>query len=261
MENISWLRQTKDKPAFPDVLWNRPENKRYGGKLLIIGGHSQSFSVPSRGYAAALKAGAGSVRIVLPFSLQKTIGKAFPEAEFAASTPIGSFSRQSLEHLLDAASWADGVMLAGDFGKNSETAVLLESFTSKYTGQLSLTGDSLDYFTQKPNQLIDREKTLIAGTLSQVQKLAQPKTVIKQTEDLVQILNKLSIFSSDINAAIVTEQGSQIIVAHKGKISTTKTEKTGDGPDLAAYASVWLIQQPGKTFEALTAAAFCYSQE
>jgi hypothetical protein len=257
MENINWLRQTSDKPLFPDVLWSRPENKRYAGKLLIIGGHSQSFSQPSRAFSAALKAGAGSVRILLPDALQKTIGKAFPEAEFAASTPIGSFSRQALGHFLDLASWADGVLLAGDFGKNSETAILLESFVDKYAGQLSLTGDSLDYFSQKPAQLTDRENILLVGSLGQIQKLAQPKAVIRQTEDLLQILNKLSIFTSDIKASIITEQGSQIITAVSSQISTTKSEKAEAGPELAAYASVWLMQQPEKPFQALTTATYC----
>jgi NAD(P)H-hydrate repair Nnr-like enzyme with NAD(P)H-hydrate dehydratase domain len=261
MENINWLRQTPDKPLFPDILWNRPENKRYAGKLLIIGGHSQSFSEPSRAFTAAAKAGAGTVRILLPDALRKTLGKAFPEAEFAASTPIGSFSRQALELFLDLSDWADGVLLAGDFGKNSETAILLESFIDKYAGQLSLTGDSLDYFLQKPAQLINREKTLVIGSLGQIQKLAQAKAVIRQTEDLAQILNKLSIFTSDIKALIITEQSGQIIVADKGRISTTKSNGAGVGPELAAYASVWAMQQPEKTFEALTTAAYCYNQE
>jgi ADP-dependent NAD(P)H-hydrate dehydratase / NAD(P)H-hydrate epimerase len=261
MESSNWLRQIKDKPAFADILWSRPVNKRYAGKLLIIGGHSQSFSAPSRAFAAAVKAGAGTVRILLPDTLQKTVSKAFTEAEFAASTPIGSFSRQALEHFLDLSDWADGVLLAGDFGKNSETAILLENFVDKYTGQLSLTGDSLDYFAQKPGQLLDREKTLLVGNLGQIQRLAQSKTVIKLTDDLVQILNKLSIFTSDIKASIITEQSGQIIVANIGKISTTKSNQRGTETELAAYASVWLMQQPEKPFEALTTAAYCYAQK
>lgn len=258
MENTNWLRQAPDKPLFPDVLWNRPENKRYAGKLLIIGGHSQSFSAASRAFSAAVKAGAGSVRILLPDALQKTIGKAFAEAEFAASTPIGSFSRQALEHFLDLAAWADGVLLAGDFGKNSETAILLESFINKYAGQLGITGDSLDYFLQKPSQILSRENTLVIGELGQIQKLAQSKVAIRQTEDLAQILNKLSIFTSDINASIVTEQGGQIIVADQGRISTTKMVEQGIRPELAAYASVWQMQQAGKTFEAVTTAVYSF---
>src|SRR6266404_9395259 len=170
MESINWQKQASDKPLFPDVLWSRPVNKRHAGNLLIIGGHAQSFAEPPRAYTAALKAGAGHVRIVLPDKLQKTLGKGFPEAEFAPSTPIGSFSRQALDLWLDMAKWADAVLLAGGLSKNSETAILLESFVDKYYDQLSLAGDSLDYFTQKPVQLIDRENTWLIGSLAQMQR-------------------------------------------------------------------------------------------
>ena len=242
------------------MLWSRPENKRHAGKLLVVGGHKQSFSEPSRAYSAALKAGAGHVRIVLPDSLQKTVGRAFPEAEFAASTPIGSFGRQALGSLLDLAEWADGVLLAGDISKNSETAVLLESFIDKYAGQLTLAGDSLDYFFNSPQILTNRSATTLVGSLSQIQKLAH-SAAIRQQDDLVQILNKLSIWTADMKASVLTEQGSQIIVAHRGKISTTASEEHGSETELAAYASVWRLQQLKKPFEGLTTAVYSYTDE
>src|SRR5260221_160024 len=123
MENTNWLRQTKE-PLFPDLLWSRPENKRHAGKLLIVGGNANGFATPARAYSAAAKAGIGTAKVLLPAALQKTLGKSFAEAEFALSTPSGSFSRQALDSLLDSANWADGVLLAGDFGRNSETAIL-----------------------------------------------------------------------------------------------------------------------------------------
>ena len=258
MENISWLKQTSDKPLFPDVLWSRPENKRYAGKLLIIGGHSQSFSAASRAFTAASAAGAGQVRVVLPDALQKSIGKLFVEAEFAPSTPIGSFGRQALDSLLDLAAWSDAVLLAGDFGKNSETQVLLEAFVDKYSGLLCVAGDSLDYFTQRSDQITKRGDTLLVGDLSSIQKLAQPNVAIQQTADLVQILNKLSIFTSGIKASVVTTASSKIIVAVGDKVSTTAAKDNRVEPELAVYVSVWYMQQPGKPIESLTSAIFDY---
>lgn len=241
------------------MLWSRPVNKRHAGKLLIVGGHSQNFSAPSRAYTAALAAGAGHVRILLPDSLQKTVGKAFPEAEFAASTPIGSFSRQALDLLLDLADWADGVLLAGDFGKNSETAVLLDGFAEKYAGQLSLTGDSLDYFVQKPAVLSSRENTLLIGELSQIQKLALP-AVIRQAANLIQVIDDLAAWSSDIATKVITSSANQLIVTLNGAIGTTQTENSQIEPELAAYAGVWWLQQPEQAFQALTSAIYSYLQ-
>jgi hypothetical protein len=86
------------------------------------------------------------VRVLLPSATKKLVSQVFPEAEFAPSTPSGSFAREALGQLLDSADWADGVLLAGDFGRNSETAILLESFAQKYKGQLTVAQDGIDYF-------------------------------------------------------------------------------------------------------------------
>lgn len=256
--SMNWLRQTKE-PLFPDLLWSRPENKRYAGKLLIIGGHAQSFSAVSEAYAAAAKAGIGTAKVILPDKLQKMLSGVFPEAEYAASTLIGSFSRQALDALLEAAAWADGVLLAGDFGRNSETAVLLESFVNKSGVQITLAGDSIDYFLPRPPVLIDRESTLIVTTVAKLQKLAQPN-FIRQQDDLAQMVNKLGIFTDGIKANIVTWNSGNVIVATRGKVSTTAVKDSREG-DLAAYVSVWRLQQPEHAFETLTTAAYCYAKD
>jgi len=249
----SWLKQT-DKPLFPDILWNRPENKRYAGKLMIAGGHAQSFSAPSRAFIAASKAGAGTVRILLPNSLQKVIGRGLPEAEFAASTPIGSFSAKALAIFFDLADWSDAVLLAGDFGKNSETAVLLDNFVDKFGGQLTFCGDAVDYFVSNSQKLFARENTAIVATFSQLQKLAAPDIVLRQNTDLAQVVDALGDWGRSIKSAIITEHSGQIIVSFDSQISTTPG--TFD-PDIAGYASVWRLQQPDKPFEALTTAVWC----
>lgn len=256
---MNWLRLKSDEPAFPDVLWSRPENRRHAGKLLIIGGHKQEFNEVSAAYSAALKAGAGTVRVILPDSLQKTLHKLFPEAEYAASTPIGSFSRQALGTLLDAAEWADAVLLAGDFGRNSESAVLLESFIEKYAGKLALAGDSIDYFLQKPGKLTGRQESLIIGSLPQIQKLAAPN-LIQQNADLIKVVEQVSDWISQTSLAAVTIHSNQAIAAVKQQISTSAVKTSAPDVKLAAYATVWWLQQPEKPFEALTSAVFCYQQ-
>src|SRR6476660_954324 len=96
MENTNWLKQAPDKPLFPDLLWSRPENKRQAGKLLVVGGNGQGFASPAAAYGAAIAAGIGAAKVILPDSLEKTLGKSFPEAIFAPSTPSGSFARLAL---------------------------------------------------------------------------------------------------------------------------------------------------------------------
>lgn len=126
MNHEYWQKQTVDKPLFPDMLWSRPENKLYAGKLLIIGGNAYGFAAANEAYVEAGKAGIGVARMLLPDSLHKLLGKQFAAGEFAPTTPSGSFSQRALAEALATANWADGVLLAGDLGRNSETAILIE---------------------------------------------------------------------------------------------------------------------------------------
>lgn len=253
---MNWQKQT-DGPLFPDILWNQPENKRHAGKILIIGGHTQSFSAVSEAYSAANRAGIGAARVIIPNTLQRTLSKLFPEAEYAPSTNIGSFSRQALSTFLDSAEWADGVLLAGDFGKNSETAILLESLVDRYMGQITLAGDSVDYFLNYSAKLIQRPHTLLIANLFQIQKLAAPETLVLQQSELMQVVHQLSEWTSKNSLSIVTEHSGHAIAAHGGKASTTPV-KDISLTNLAAYASVWYLQHRQQPFEALTTSVFYY---
>lgn len=258
MDDTSWLKQT-DKPLFEDILWSRPENKRYAGKLLIIGGHKQSFTAVSEAYGAALKAGIGTVRVMLPQSLNGMLKAVFPEAEYAPSNKIGSFSRDSLAAWLEAAEWADGVLLAGDFGRNSETAVLLEGFSDKYDGVLGVTGDTIDYFLKDAQALKQRYNNVITLGVDKLQKLALPDVVLKQQDDLAQMVMKLRSFTDVTKASFITCHGGTMIAASGGRVSTTPAKEFSE-TKAAAYAIVWLLQQPKKPFEALTTAIYGYVQ-
>jgi len=256
---MNWLKQT-DQPAFPDVLWSRPENRRQAGKLLIIGGHAQNFSAVSDAYGAAGHAGAGTVRIIVPDKLRPMLSKIFMEAEYAASNDIGSFSQKALAELLDTSDWADSVLLAGEFGKNSETAILIEDFVSHYQGGLCVAGDAVDFFMSKSAKelITNRPKTVLVAGIAQLQKLASPQ-LIQQSADFIKIIEQVSDWAAGTELGIVSWHSNKIITAYNGDVSSTSATIIKE-TDLAAYASVWTLQQPGKTFQALTTAAWCYSQ-
>ncbi|MGB4759124.1 MAG: hypothetical protein WBP26_03625 [Candidatus Saccharimonadales bacterium] len=254
MDNTFWFKQEPGKPLFPDLLWNRPENRLHAGKLLIIGGNSSGFRTTTDAYGFALKAGIGSVRILLPESLRKTVGNAFLElGEYAPSTPSGSFSYKAFAELLMHSKWADGVLLAGDFGRNSETAQLLEYFVGKYDGQLTLAGDSLDHFLDSPNILVQRSDTLLAPTAMQLQKLGVSAKALRPfTSDLglQNFAEALHEFAQQANCSFTVTHNDHAFVAAEQKISSTPIIRPE--LELAARASVWWLQNPSKTFDAMT---------
>ncbi|MFO0920255.1 MAG: hypothetical protein U0451_01125 [Candidatus Saccharimonadales bacterium] len=256
---MSWLKQTKQKPLFEDLLWSQPENKLHAGKLLIIGGNLHSFSAPSAAYRAASKAGAGTIRLILPVSLKKTVGKMIPECEYGPVTPSGSFNKQSLGIFLDEANWSDGILLAGDFGRNSETAVLVESFVSKYQGLVVATKDAADCLISAPNSIQHRSNTTLVLTLDQLQRLSKStgSNILFKYETPVQdFAEKLAEFTSQSPFMVIVRHLSQTWCALGSNVSATEVNDNESiwCIETAASTAVWQIQNPSQLFSAATTA-------
>lgn len=253
MEQSYWLKQGAE-PLFPELEWSRPEHKAQAGKLLIIGGTAQGFSAAAEAYAQAGQAGIGSVRVILPDKLHKAVGKLFPEAEFAPSTPSGSFGMSALAELRDASQWADAVLLPGDIGRNSETEALLENFCEKYTGPLVCGNDAADIFAQAPHPVAHRPGSLLVLTPAQLQKLGTAchfPRAFTSTMGLVALADALHELTKRFAFYIAVDYEKQIVIATAGQVSTTQ-----NGRLHAASAATWWLQNPAKPFEALTTAVY-----
>jgi NAD(P)H-hydrate repair Nnr-like enzyme with NAD(P)H-hydrate dehydratase domain len=254
-----WHKQTADKPLFPDLQWSRPENKMQAGKLFIAGGNAHGFAAAGEAYAEAAKAGIGTARVLLPDSLRKTVGRIFEAGEYTPSTPSGSFSQLAIAEFLDMSAWADGTLLAGDFGRNSETAIVLERFVTKYSGQLTITKDGIDYFVNNPAGLLARSETLLVLSYAQLQKLATSAhftTAFTFDMDFLRIIDALHEFTQKHQAHIIVKHLDTVFVAVEGKVSTTTLPEDTKiwRVKTAAHAATWWLQNPTKPFEALTTA-------
>jgi NAD(P)H-hydrate repair Nnr-like enzyme with NAD(P)H-hydrate dehydratase domain len=250
-----WIRQPDGHAAFSDMLWSRPENKMYAGKLLIIGGNAHGFVAPTEAYRFAEKAGAGVIKMLLPDSIRQFVGNSFEAGELAPTTPSGSFSQQALALYLDMAQWADAVLLAGSFGKNSETAILLEKFAATYRGPLAVCGDAADYFVTTPGPVIDRPDTLLALDFGQLQKLAAsahfPQAFTSRL-DLVHFVAQLHELAAAHQTNWLASYQGQTFIAAEGQLSSTPIDN--NPLELACQATVWWLQHPGKPFQAMTTA-------
>lgn len=254
-----WHKQPLGKPLFPELEWSRPENRQMAGKLLIVGGNLHGFAAPAEAFAETMKAGIGTNRVLLPSAIQKVVGPSIENGEFAASTPSGSFSQRALVELLDWCRWADGVLFAGDLGRNSETAIMVEKYLQKCEAPTVLTKDAVDYVISVPAVALERPNTTLVLSLAQLQRLAiaakfdQPVTF---GMGLVQLVEWLHAFTSRFACHIVVKHLDQILVAVNGEVSSTRLGKDMQVWRLkaASHAIVWWIQNRAKTFEALTTA-------
>lgn len=256
---MTWQRQSANKPLFEDLLWSRPQNKRQAGKLLIIGGQAQEFSNVAAVYEASLKAGAGTIKPILPDSLSKLAGR-IPGVAFAAANKSGSFARSALAELLDHATWADAVLLAGDFGKNSETTLMLDSFFVKHPGLLAISGQSLPAIDIAAKNLFGRKDTILVLTLAEFQrlsaelKLEKAVTSTMSNDELASLLHGLT---GQYPTSIVLSTEGFTWTASNGRVASTKAESLKSLNELVAYAATWMLQHPNKTFEAITVAVHC----
>lgn len=257
MDRTYWQRQDPSNPLFPDLIWSRPETKAGAGKLLIVGGNAHGFAAPAEAVSYAEDAGVGLIRVVLPSSVKRLLPRGVMEVEFAPGTPSGSFARSALAEVCDTAAWSDGVLLAGDFGRNSETAIMLEQFVTKYTGQLTVTQDAAEYFIKLPAPILARPESLLVISFAQAQKLfknARFPTALMYDMDFMRLVDALHEFTTTHHVHIITKHHKTLFVAVNGEVSTTQLidDLSIWRVRIAASAATWWLQNPSKPYIALS---------
>jgi NAD(P)H-hydrate repair Nnr-like enzyme with NAD(P)H-hydrate dehydratase domain len=257
MEYSYWRKQQLGTPLFPDIAWSKPEQKSLAGKLGIIGGNKLGFSGVADAYGSAIKCGAGEVRVLLPDVLRKTIPLAITDTLFAATNPSGSLAHDALTEMKVLANWSSGILMIGDAGRNSETAILYEDFIQTYTGPLTITRDAIDLVKNSSQLLIDRPNTLLIMSFAQLQKLFQSAyypivlTFSMQLTSLVEALHKFTI---TYPTAITVLHKDQLLIAAGGQVTSTPWENPMAiwRGEIAANAATFWLWNPNKALESAT---------
>lgn len=252
-----WVKQTVATPLFPELEWEKPERKDQAGRLMILGGNLHGFSSVASADQIAKQQGIGSTRILLPDALRRTLAPLWTDAIFCPSTSTGSFSKDATDLVLQNALSADGILISGDLGRNSETAVLLDTLLRSYKGPITITRDALDYYLERPKDIFNRESAIIVGSFSQFQKLLGAYGYTEPfvfTMPIASLAGTLSRFSSLVPAMIITRHEQMVFVALGGKVSSTRMEYASEIWRLehATKSIVSILHHPAKIFEAAT---------
>lgn len=253
-----WSKQTPPKALFPDIEWNKPEQRSMAGRLGIIGGNKLGFAGVGESYSIATSAGVGEVRVLLPDLLRKTIPPSITEALFGASNPSGGLARDATPEMHALGEWATGVLMIGDAGRNSETAILYEDFIQDYGGRLTITRDAVDLMKNSMNIVVERPNTAIVVSFAQLQKIFQgvyyPKilTFSMQLQQLVEAVHKFTI---TYPVTIMTFHQNQLVIASNGDVTTTPWENPMAiwRGAVATQAAVYWLWSPQKPLQAMTA--------
>lgn len=252
-----WLKQTPGSPLFPDIEWSRPENRARGGKLVIIGGNRHGFAAVASAYQDALDAGVGEVRAMLPDTFTKTIPANVTDTVFVPTNPSGGMSKEGLPQLKSGIAWAQAALLIGDSGRNSETAIVLETLLREFDSPFVITRDAIDLLRNSAEMLLTRPKTALVASFAQLQKLLQAVYFPKQllfSMQLIQVIETLHKLSISYPAIIVTYHLEYLIIAVNGRVVTTPfgTPMTIWRGSVATRAAVYWLQNPSRPLEAIT---------
>lgn len=257
MNQEYWLRQEPPKPLFPDVAWSRPEQRAQAGRLGIVGGSNGMITAPAQSYETARKAGAGEVKVLLPDVMKRKLPPTMTDVTFGTSNPSGSLARDAANDLLAFGQWADGVLLIGDAGRNSETAIIYEQFTADYHGPLTVTRDAIDLLKNTYQNLAERPDTLLVASFAQAQKLFQtlyyPK-VLTFSMNLTAFVEAVHKFTLTYPVALAVLHAEHLVVAHDGRVSTTPWDSAMAiwRGETATRAAVYWLWNKSKAFEAVT---------
>lgn len=258
MEHTYWSRQTTDTPLFPDIEWSRPEQKIHAGKLAIIGGNKLGFRAVADAYDDATALGAGQARVILPDALKRNLPATILDAVYVPSNPSGGMSREGSGIIAATATWADHLLLVGDMGRNSETAMLMEELLACQV-PMTITRDAFDLLKHASQKMVERERTTLVISFAQMQKLLQavyyPK-IVSFSMTLQSLVETMHKFTITYPIQIVTFHQNHLVIAKGGDVVTSNF----DNPMLIWRGSVatkiatYQLWTPNKIFEATVAA-------
>ena len=243
---------------FADVEWEKPEQRSQAGRIGIVGGNKLGFAGIAEAYNVAYGAGVGTVKVLLPDSLKKMIPASWTDVAYGPSTASGGLAKDGLPDIMALADWSTVLLLAGDAGRNSETAILYESLLRETSRPIVITRDAIDLVANAPEMLASRADTTLVLSFAQLQKLFRavyyPK-VLTFSMHLMQLVEAVHKFTVTYPVTLAVLHKDTLIVASGGQVTTTPW----DSPMLiwrgntAARAAVYLGWDTANPLKMVTA--------
>lgn len=142
-------------PGLP--VRNPAGHKGSFGKVLIIGGSPAYRGAPALAAGAALKSGAGYVRLAVPSELVPQIFPLIPEAVFLPQNGAGAMGAEHLPELLEQAMEADAVLIGPGLSTDPESVRLAREFIPAAESALVIDGDALTALAGREELCRERE--------------------------------------------------------------------------------------------------------
>jgi hypothetical protein len=197
------IKKTDISDQLEELKFSMPENVRFSGRLLIIGGSSLSFSNASKSLSLAVENGAGNSILALPDNLKKLLPKDVDtRIQFLPSEKIGSFSADAFNDLLSLSLNSNTILISGELGRGSQTAQTILSLVKEVDLPL-IVSDDANLFLQNEDFYLERENIYLFLNLSLVQRLLGKLELISFKDQPNIVENKLEKVASQIKLNFV----------------------------------------------------------
>ncbi len=136
---------TTNITQIPKLPPRKPEaHKGDFGKVLIVGGSQSMAGAPALAAMAALRSGAGLVRVAVPQSIQPTVAQLVP-----CATTIG-YTPECLSKISQACQENDSIVFGPGMGQDPSVQTILEMLVNQCDAPLLIDADGLNVLAQKP---------------------------------------------------------------------------------------------------------------
>lgn len=239
-----------DQNLFPDLLWNRPLNRRQAGRFLLLAGNIRSVHDAQMWLDALSDHGAGQVSLAFPMTISRLKAD---NVTLLPATPAGSLAQAAEPTLVGMTNESDGLVIGSNIGRHPQTVALVEKLAALDV-PLVCDGTVIIESLHLGLKWLRRPHTLLVLNRDQLQKLLRaaklPYTVTTRStwQQTAEALERLS--NEHQATFLITDEG-QVWVTHSGEVSVSKKE-VNNIFDLADTVVLWL-QNQNKPFEAATA--------
>jgi NAD(P)H-hydrate epimerase len=239
--------------------------KYTAGKVLIISGCRGMHGAAALAANAALRAGAGLVRAVVPGGIYRDVSAHLLEV---IGTPVGSeqdyhFVPEHVPEILPWIEWADSILIGNGLGKDPGTLEFLERIMPSLRGRrVVVDGDGLHYFDPaKPErrQGKELEHFLVTPHAGEYKRLGGNYDY----ETPMELLENLRTFAKSGSIGIVLKGPTTVFTGPDGKhviitAGNPGMATAGSGDVLAGILTAFLAKKPRE--EAAPLAVFLHGR-
>lgn len=238
---VLWQNEEAD---FPKSKYSRlsQTHKYTAGKVFIIAGSKGFTGAALLSSTAALRSGAGLVRLAIPKSLGpiaenhslETVIDYLPETE---SLGIALTAMPELQHGCD---WADTVVIGPGLGRHPETMEIVKKIVKASKQPLVIDADALFALSDEPSILLARPAPTILTPHA-----GEFKRLIHLTGDFTPSWKDAQKFAKEYGVALLLKGAPSVLVMPSGKVIINSTgyagmATAGSGDVLSGViASLW----------------------